>query len=766
MGEDGQGARVVGGVEAGVVLEAADEGVEAAGDLVGVGAGDDDGLSDGTEVTADYTAGGSSNPNDPDTDDDGLCDGPGPPPEGCTGGEDQNGNGLVDEGETDPTDPDTDDDGLGDGQEVNEDNGIPVTDPLDPDTDDGGVLDGAEVLNGTNPADAPYDDYGRAEVKGNGLTCSGGGSGGAPMSVVLVLAGLLLARVRRSRSATAGALALLVALGTMTTIAPSAHAAGPEGVATDHFLIKPGHDRVFSVRGAEVAPAWSPYGGLWVHYVDDPLRLVWQDDTGAAIAEQRLVRNRTSLVAGVGIGLFDLAELELWLPVVLDANGDESALPGVGAAGVGDIGAQLRFNILSREDFAGFGLTVGVAATFPSGKQDAAVGDGGAVIMPRIDAAYTAGPVLVALNLETRFGHELDYGLGVAWLAHEYVTVGAEIFGSFLPEDAFADEESPMEWAGGVKVHPIPGLTVEAGAGTGIIAGYGAPDWRIFTGVQWAEPTDGPRDRDEDGILDDVDACPDVPEDIDQFEDLDGCPDPDNDQDGILDVDDACPMDPEDFDSFQDTDGCPDPDNDGDEVLDVDDRCPMEPEDQDGFEDADGCPDPDNDQDGVLDTRDACPLEPETMNSFEDTDGCPDELPEAPPAVEEPPAEPRRAVMKDCKIEIRDKVYFKTAKARILKISYPLLDDVAQVMLEADSIERIEIQGHTDDRGSASYNKKLSDKRAAAVLNYLVMRGVPQELLTSRGYGEDAPVASNDSDEGRQKNRRVTFVAIGGECPQ
>ncbi len=106
-----------------------------------------------------------------------------------------------------------------------------------------------------------------------------------------------------------------------------------------------------------------------------------------------------------------------------------------------------------------------------------------------------------------------------------------------------------------------------------------------------AAPTATTNDRDGDGIPDDVDKCPDDPEDKDGFEDEDGCPDPDNDKDGILDVDDLCPNDPEDKDGFEDKDGCPDPDNDKDRILDVNDKCPNEPETYNGFEDEDGCPD-------------------------------------------------------------------------------------------------------------------------------------------------------------------------------
>jgi OmpA-OmpF porin, OOP family len=98
-------------------------------------------------------------------------------------------------------------------------------------------------------------------------------------------------------------------------------------------------------------------------------------------------------------------------------------------------------------------------------------------------------------------------------------------------------------------------------------------------------------DSDNDGIPDDVDQCPDMPEDKDGFQDEDGCPDFDNDNDGIYDSQDQCPNDPEDFDGFEDSDGCPDLDNDHDGIPDKLDKCPNTPEDIDGYQDEDGCPD-------------------------------------------------------------------------------------------------------------------------------------------------------------------------------
>lgn len=143
------------------------------------------------------------------------------------------------------------------------------------------------------------------------------------------------------------------------------------------------------------------------------------------------------------------------------------------------------------------------------------------------------------------------------------------------------------------------------------------------------QDTDGCPDLDDDldGLPDLTDACPRVPEDLDGVQDRDGCLDPDNDGDGVFDKFDKCPDLAEDEDHHDDADGCPDDDNDGDLVLDVADQCDDVAEDNDGFEDEDGCPEPDNDADGVADRWDAEPLAAETYNGWLDDDGAPDEVP-------------------------------------------------------------------------------------------------------------------------------------------
>ncbi len=215
-------------------------------------------------------------------------------------------------------------------------------------------------------------------------------------------------------------------------------------------------------------------------------------------------------------------------------------------------------------------------------------------------------------------------------------------------------------------------------------------------------PTEG--DVDGDGIMDSKDKCPNIPEDLDGFEDLDGCPDLDNDKDGIPDKEDACPNDPEDAD---------------------------------GFEDHDGCPDLDNDKDGILDTEDACPNAPETINGFKDEDGCPDEKPK--------------------KIEkklVLEGINFETGSSKIMQTSFAVLNILVD-QLESFPEVRVEIGGHTDSKGQRSSNARLSLSRAKSVRQYLISKGIAEDRITAKGYGEDFPVGDNETEEGRAQNRRI-----------
>src|SRR5580704_2843094 len=230
----------------------------------------------------------------------------------------------------------------------------------------------------------------------------------------------------------------------------------------------------------------------------------------------------------------------------------------------------------------------------------------------------------------------------------------------------------------------------------------------------------------------------------------------DSDGDGIPDDVDKCPNEPEDKDGFQDADGCPEPDNDHDGIPDAQDKCPNEPEDKDGFQDADGCPDPDNDQDGIPDTQDKCPDQPETKNGYQDEDGCPDEIP---------------AKVKKFTGVIQG-INFKVNSADLLSASNGTLDKAVAVLKEFPEL-KMEIQGHTDDQpmgkgGKFEDNTALSQARAESVKAYFVKAGVEDNRLTAKGYGATQPIDDPKDLKGaklnaaRTKNRRVEFKLVSG----
>jgi OmpA-OmpF porin, OOP family len=243
------------------------------------------------------------------------------------------------------------------------------------------------------------------------------------------------------------------------------------------------------------------------------------------------------------------------------------------------------------------------------------------------------------------------------------------------------------------------------------------------------------KDSDGDGIPDDIDRCPLDPEDMDGYQDDDGCPDPDNDGDGIVDKVDACPNTPGPIENR----GCPILDRDGDGVPDAEDKCP----DVAGPRERGGCPVLDRDKDGFADDVDRCPDEPGVA-----PDGCPRKY----TLVE---------VKKD-RIVIKQQVHFATAKWKVLPDSFALLDQVVQVLKDQPAM-RLSIEGHTDSVGGEAMNMKLSQARAEAVRDYLVKKGVDTERLEAVGYGPTKPIASNKSETGRAQNRRTEFRIVSME---
>ena len=296
--------------------------------------------------------------------------------------------------------------------------------------------------------------------------------------------------------------------------------------------------------------------------------------------------------------------------------------------------------------------------------------------------------------------------------------------------------------------------------------------------------TGGCPDRDSDGIADRADRCPDVAGKAE----LQGCPD--RDGDGVIDAEDRCPdlagpaakqgcpdrdgdgvVDPEDRCVDQagpkENQGCPWGDSDNDGLTDDVDKCPK----QAGPKENNGCPWGDQDNDGLTDDKDKCrdqagPVETSGCpDADRDGDGivdrldnCPDE---AGDKVNNGCQAKQLVVLKAEKIEILDKVYFAVDKAVIEKRSNALLDNVAAVLKSHPEILKMRVEGHTDSTGNADHNRKLSQDRASAVKVYLVKAGIDEARLEAVGFGPDKPIEDNKTKDGRAKNRRVEFNIVG-----
>ena len=274
----------------------------------------------------------------------------------------------------------------------------------------------------------------------------------------------------------------------------------------------------------------------------------------------------------------------------------------------------------------------------------------------------------------------------------------------------------------------------------------GCPDWKDEC-PEISGKINGCPDSDSDGILDKNDACPEV-KGIAEFN---GCPD--TDKDGVEDKNDKCPV----VAGSKEFDGCPD--SDGDKIIDEEDNCPLVAgpienngcpwgdSDNDNVKDNvdkcpevagpienDGCPYTDKDNDGVLDKDDACP----ELAGVQENNGCPEI------------AKEEQEVLK----RAFDNLEFETGKDVIKSNSYASLKELALLLVKKKEWN-LKISGHTDNVGDDNANMNLSKSRSIAVKKYLVERGIKEERLITLWFGETQPLQSNDTPEGRQKNRRV-----------
>ena len=616
------------------------------------------------------------------------------------------------------------------------------------------------------------------------------------------------------------------------------------------FHPAPGPDKFVDVESAVPLPHKSWGLGLFFNYARNEVQLAGYDPVNQRPSGARadLLAHALSADLWAGVGLWNRFQIALALPMTLYQTGEDfldttsqprgPRISAPSGFALGDPRIHLKLRLYGKE--RGFQISVSHWLSIPLGDDSGFGGEkhfSGFAGEPRVLAGWegerwrvgVSAGFLWRANVSSFFstvaGQQLTYGGAVAFDAVKgRLTVLTEIYGHSNSFDsvqsalgAISDvNDAPLEVDVAGRIVLAANLSLTAGVGYGVLPGVGSPQPRAYLGVTYTR--DG-RDRDHDGVPDNLDQCPDEPEDRDGYKDSDGCPDNDNDNDTIPDSQDKCPNEAEDFDEFQDDDGCPDTDNDHDGVLDSDDRCPNdredgkpprpldgcplsksdgdgdgvmddkdkcpnEPEDKDGFQDDDGCPDPDNDGDGIPDNFDQCPNAAEDTDGFEDEDGCPDPdndkdgvLDKADKCPNEPETingyqdedgcpdkgPPPKVKIERGQIVILEKIFFDTDRARIKSQSHPLLDQVAQV-IRGHAEFKIRIEGHTDKQGNEQHNLQLSKERADAVRTYLIKQGIEPARLLSAGYGPAMPIADNRTSAGREANRRVEFHIVEPEA--
>jgi hypothetical protein len=429
--------------------------------------------------------------------------------------------------------------------------------------------------------------------------------------------------------------------------------------------------------------------GAWAHYSSNPvtLRRAGSDDVAV-----RPLQNVLGLDLTGNLGIGQRFAIGAAVPVILYQNGSSGLPPTISdtstvpTTAIGDMGLTLK-GALVRNEAGGFGLAALGYVTLPTGDRQSFAADGSTTVSARLLAEYTLLVATAQASLGYkyrvdhhtwpdasvggyRFGDEIPWTIGIAmrpgvfgvdsgnrqrWelAAHGWFPAGP--VGPFGTGDPGSAALSPVMLTASDRIDlgHYRDAFVLVGADLGLSSAVGVPAIRGVLSFGWAPHE---HDMDHDGVKDDVDGCPEIPEDKDGVEDADGCPEIDNDDDGIIDKEDACPnvkgvasKDPRkngcpisdaDGDGIEDVvdacpnekgvrdpdpkkNGCPVRDQDSDGIPDDQDKCPSQAEDKDGFQDADGCPDPDNDNDGISDRDDACPNEKGEPSSDPARNGCP-----------------------------------------------------------------------------------------------------------------------------------------------
>lgn len=591
-----------------------------------------------------------------------------------------------------------------------------------------------------------------------------------------------LSRLPRTSSARAARLSIAACVGACAAYgiaAPREAAAQQKTFHLDRLEMPGAPDDGIALFRPETNQRNIFYGQLGIGYSLRPLKVrnITQDNSVLARTNRSsVIQDQFTIYGSAGFQFLDRATVGVtfpWTPFQSGANPTYGPgnIQGTGQTRstvispdgptASDLRIDLRGTILRSADRkSAFGAQVSIFA--PTGTTTNLGGDGGTGALIMLTGETSVKWLTLVANTGVHFRPRRAIndpangsGLGVSdeWrfaigafvpLKDGKYRLGASIFGQtgiasddIVGNTFFTKENTPLEWQveGRMKFGPADHFWVGAGAGTRLFTNaYGAPDLRVvgligaYVPILDTDPKSPERkaelrarwrqehssDRDNDGIPDDIDACPNEPEDHQGNDPNDGCPLP--------------------------------PDRDGDGIPDQYDKCPDKPEDKDGIDDGDGCPEDDADTDGIPDVEDACPKEPGQRNTDPKKNGCPTFI-----------------KVEGNVVRILQQVHFATGSSTILADSFPMLQEITNLLKANQGIKRMSIEGHTDNRGGAAMNKTLSQGRADSVMRWLVQHGIDQSRLEAHGYGLERPIEDNNTEAGRAKNRRVEFKILDEE---
>ena len=502
----------------------------------------------------------------------------------------------------------------------------------------------------------------------------------------------------------------------------------------------------FQVQTADVGKSGELVISTWLSYAANPLVL------GTVQNDDPVVRHRTGIVLGGAYAFGNRFEagaripfyVQSGEPVVPPTPGEPPTFGVTPASGavLGDLaihgkarlagsprwqlGALLTLKLPTASDseFAGTDMPslrgVLLLSLAPSSQLTVLLNAGG-IARKQVEFA----------NIEQ--GSGATWGAALSYRAARAVFLNVEAFGDLVPggqvdEMGQSSLQATIEGLAGVRYHASRQLSLGLAAGRGLTSGIGAPDLRGMFTLSFtpnARPLPPLHTTD-----------PEEPIDPNTH---------DADFDRIVDADDKCPDDREDKDGFEDEDGCPDLDNDNDGVPDDKDKCGDAVEDKDGFDDSDGCPDPDNDRDGVADGDDQCPKEPEKINGVEDEDGCPDKGESLVISAPE-------------RLELLEAIVFDgTAVSRS---SANLLGQLAATLRARQDIVRLRVGVHVQPTKRKSRDQSLSDRRAAALRDWLVAHGVEADRIDPKGFGSTKPLVPANQKGAAAINDRVELIIL------